>query len=127
MELLFRCMNCDGAHQAYSKSCPMWQTEKEVLRVKHTQNISFPDARRQVEALTKHKTSYAATVKQPITQTEKTKTATQTEKKNIQNSIGKTIKPTTTITSKSDRWWNLGPLVESSSLARVTTPSTTEI
>ena len=121
MDLPFRCINCDGAHQAYSKTCPKWQTEKEILRVKHTQNISFQDARKTVEALTLHKT-YASTVKQSTLHTTKTCSETQTET-HIQ---GNKIKPNTNITSKSDRWWNLGPLIEGPSVRRVSSKTTTK-
>ncbi len=44
-----RCINCDGSHTAYSKDCPKWKVEKEIVRVKHTRKISFPEARRIVE------------------------------------------------------------------------------
>ncbi|XP_064475461.1 uncharacterized protein LOC135389328 [Ornithodoros turicata] len=44
-----RCSNCKGSHPVYSRSCPRWQEEKEVLKVKVTQNISYKDAKTQVE------------------------------------------------------------------------------
>ncbi|XP_033744306.1 uncharacterized protein LOC117330192 [Pecten maximus] len=45
-----RCINCQGNHAASSRDCPAWKKEREVLRVKYTENISFPEARRIVES-----------------------------------------------------------------------------
>ena len=44
------CCNCAGDHPSYSKQCPVWLKEKEIQKVKHSQNISFPDSRKIVEA-----------------------------------------------------------------------------
>ena len=44
------CVNCGAAHAAFDKKCPKWNLEKEVLRLRSTQNISFPQARRLVES-----------------------------------------------------------------------------
>ena len=44
-----KCINCGGCHPAYAKSCPSWKIEKEVQRIKVTQNIGFPEARKMVE------------------------------------------------------------------------------
>ena len=44
------CVNCGAAHAAFDKTCPKWILEKEVMRLKATQNISFPQARRLVES-----------------------------------------------------------------------------
>ena len=43
-------MNCSGEHAAFEKSCPRWQLETEIVKAKITHNISFPEARRMVEA-----------------------------------------------------------------------------
>ena len=45
-----KCINCNGEHSARSKHCPVWKEEKEVLQVKYTQNLAFPEARRIVKA-----------------------------------------------------------------------------
>ena len=45
-----KCVNCQEEHSARSKHCTVWKTEKEVLQVKYSQNISFPDARKIVSA-----------------------------------------------------------------------------
>jgi hypothetical protein len=42
------CVNCDGEHSSFSKDCPKWKEEKEIQRVRITQNISFHQARQQV-------------------------------------------------------------------------------
>ncbi len=34
----------------YDKHCPTWLLEKEIVRVKFTTNVSFPEARKKVEA-----------------------------------------------------------------------------
>ena len=44
-----KCANCKGHHSADSKLCGVWKREKEIMRVKYTQNISFPEARKLVE------------------------------------------------------------------------------
>ena len=36
-----KCAGCGGDHPAYAKTCPKWQTEKEILRVKYTTIITF--------------------------------------------------------------------------------------
>ena len=43
------CNNCGGPHGAYAPSCPRYKYEAEVLSVRSTQKLSFPDARAQVE------------------------------------------------------------------------------
>ena len=40
-----KCFNCNEDHPANSKQCQAWHTEKEILKVKYTRNISFPEAR----------------------------------------------------------------------------------
>ncbi len=55
-----RCCNCEGTHCASSKDCPDWQREKEITKVKYTQNISFREAKAIVEKPTQTQQSYAA-------------------------------------------------------------------
>lgn len=43
-----KCLNCSGPHESRFKD---WKFEKEVLKIKYTRNISFPEARK----LTKEK------------------------------------------------------------------------
>ena len=39
-----KCVNCSGDHPANSKQCPQWEKEKQILKIKCEQNISFPEA-----------------------------------------------------------------------------------
>ena len=39
------CNNCGGPHGAYASSCPKYKFEAEVLSVRSSQKLSFPDAR----------------------------------------------------------------------------------
>ena len=43
------CINCSGGHSAFDKTCSKWLHEREITKVKVSQNVSFPDARRIVE------------------------------------------------------------------------------
>lgn len=43
------CANCKGNHPVYSRSCPRWKEEKDILKIKVTQNLSYRDAKAQVE------------------------------------------------------------------------------
>lgn len=58
------CVNCHGDHAASSKNCPEWATEKEVQRIKHTQRISFPEARKIVTSTTQQTTKLTNTYAQ---------------------------------------------------------------
>ena len=40
-----KCVSCGGEHMATSRSCPVWQREKEILSVKYREGLSFQDAR----------------------------------------------------------------------------------
>ena len=42
-------LNCNESHKVDSKLCKIWIKEREILKIKVTQNISFPEARRLVE------------------------------------------------------------------------------
>ena len=45
------CRNCNESLIVDSKLCNVWEKEKEILKIKVIQNISFPEARRFVEIL----------------------------------------------------------------------------
>ncbi|GBO43778.1 hypothetical protein AVEN_10317-1 [Araneus ventricosus] len=47
-----KCVNCKGSHTSYSRSCPIWKTEKEIVAVKVKEQVSYPEARRIVKART---------------------------------------------------------------------------
>ncbi|GBN34721.1 hypothetical protein AVEN_209368-1 [Araneus ventricosus] len=44
-----KCVNCQGKHTSFSRSCPKWKVEKQIVATKF-KNISFPEARRLVKA-----------------------------------------------------------------------------
>ena len=47
------CNNCQkdyqGNHGTGSRDYEVWKKEKEITKLKHTQNITYPEARRMVE------------------------------------------------------------------------------
>ncbi len=43
-----RCANCNGEHMSSSKSCPVFERETKIIKVKYTNNISFADAKKLV-------------------------------------------------------------------------------
>ncbi|GBM72642.1 hypothetical protein AVEN_238225-1 [Araneus ventricosus] len=47
-----KCVHCGGKHTSFSRSCPKWKVEKEIVAAKFKNNISFPEARRLVKAQT---------------------------------------------------------------------------
>ncbi|XP_055928769.1 uncharacterized protein LOC129959898 [Argiope bruennichi] len=47
-----KCVNCKSNHTAYSRSCPIWKFEKEVIEVKFKEQMSYPESRRIVKART---------------------------------------------------------------------------
>lgn len=61
----YKCVNCNGAHASFSRDCSVWAKEKKIQEVKHTRNISFPEARKIVEATPSNvgKVTYSAMVK----------------------------------------------------------------
>ncbi|XP_055947135.1 uncharacterized protein LOC129980777 [Argiope bruennichi] len=58
------CVNCDGEHSSFSRSCPRWRLEKEIITLKTKEQISYPEAKRRIEAQTPSPgVSYASAVK----------------------------------------------------------------
>ena len=45
------CVNCKGDHPSFSRACPVWKREKEIVQLKHSENISFPEAIKRIEKL----------------------------------------------------------------------------
>ncbi|XP_055924436.1 uncharacterized protein LOC129962132 [Argiope bruennichi] len=61
------CVNCKGKHPSYSRSCPRWTLEKQVTTIKVKENLSYPEARKKVQAQTPIPgVSYASVVKKPF-------------------------------------------------------------
>ena len=57
-----KCVNCSCDHPANSKECPQWEKEKNILKIKCEQYISFPEALKQYEQFYQART-YASAVK----------------------------------------------------------------
>ena len=45
-----KCANCGGDHPVYARSCESWRQEKELLTVKHQNNIPYYEACKLVES-----------------------------------------------------------------------------
>ena len=58
-----KCVSCDGEHMATSRSCPVWQREKEIVSVKYREGLSFQDARKIVNSRVVLSGSYAMAAK----------------------------------------------------------------
>lgn len=56
------CVNCKGDHPAYSRSCPVWKREKDVIALTVKEKISFFDARKRLGVLPQR--SFASVVRQ---------------------------------------------------------------
>ncbi|GBN45477.1 hypothetical protein AVEN_100347-1 [Araneus ventricosus] len=86
-----KCANCKGGHTSFSRSCPKWKLEKEIVTTKVKKGISFPEARRLVQAQTPTEgKSYASALKTPLatsmTQTKRVILTTDTDSDPISNS-----------------------------------------
>ncbi|XP_055943536.1 uncharacterized protein LOC129974544 [Argiope bruennichi] len=63
-----KCVNCSGSHTSFSKSCPKWTLEKEVISTKIRKNISFAEARKLINDRTpKVGASYSGILKATLT------------------------------------------------------------
>ena len=67
-----KCIHCSGEHLSFSKYCPRWKTEQEIVTLKHTFNLTFPEARKQIQQKTNISYASVATksYKSSTTQTE---------------------------------------------------------
>ena len=65
--LQMKCTNCHEEHPSFSRSCAIYKKEKEIMFIKHTKNIPFPEARKIVESYmgTKTYANVAQKVNQP--------------------------------------------------------------
>ncbi|MCG8070208.1 MAG: hypothetical protein JAY84_20385 [Candidatus Thiodiazotropha taylori] len=41
-----KCVNCGGNHVSRSSDCEVWKKEKEIMKVKVTQRLTYPEARK---------------------------------------------------------------------------------
>ena len=82
-------VNCGESHTANSKEGKGWLKEKEILRVKFTRNISFPEARKIVESpIPVPGSSYASVVKPTVRSVSLPDATTQTDPVTILDSEG---------------------------------------
>ena len=58
-ENLAHCVNCNGDHPSYARKCPTWEIEREIVKIKYTEDISFPEARRKLQSKSQNGPSYA--------------------------------------------------------------------
>lgn len=87
------CINCSGNHSAFSKDCPKWLEEKEIQRVRVTENLSFPEARQRVRPAPAPGTSYSSVVKKMVpTGTQTMEQGCQTDLQLIQSNKGNQAK-----------------------------------
>ena len=80
-----KCVNCGGDHPAFKPTCPVWITETEICRVKVTNRLSYPEAKKLVKSRPSQPipgTSYSAVLRSKPTMTS---VATQTEDVPAQN------------------------------------------
>lgn len=47
-----KCLNCKGEHESFSRKCPVYMEEAEIMRIKTLERISFSEARRRVKVRT---------------------------------------------------------------------------
>lgn len=47
-----KCTNCKKNHPANSRDCEIWKKEKDISKIKYTQNITFPEARKLINTVT---------------------------------------------------------------------------
>ena len=45
------CINCRKNHPANSRDCEVWKRKKDIIKIKYTKNITFPGARKMIEAV----------------------------------------------------------------------------
>ncbi|GBN88506.1 hypothetical protein AVEN_193971-1 [Araneus ventricosus] len=45
-----KCVNCKGEHSSFSRLCPKWQLEKEIISLKIKKEVSYPEAKKLVQS-----------------------------------------------------------------------------
>ena len=56
-----KCSNCGEPHPAYSRACPAFKKEKEIIKLKVTENITYAEAKKRFAFVSKG--SYAEAVR----------------------------------------------------------------
>ena len=44
-------LTAEKNHPANSRDCEVWKREKDIIKIKYTKNITFPEARKMIEAM----------------------------------------------------------------------------
>lgn len=72
-----QCVNCNGDHAAFSRNCPRWMEEKDLQKIKTTNNISIREAKQiqKSQKPTSHQITYATVVTQKKTSSVSTQTS----------------------------------------------------
>ena len=89
-----KCVNCGGDHMSTSRACDFWRREKEIVTVKHKESLSFPEARKIVEARHVLPNSYSSVLKTKKIEVKDayTQTIDITEKPQVKENISKDTK-----------------------------------
>ena len=61
------CINCKGEHSASDRNCPKYLEQKSILRIKFSEGVSFPEAKKRFEVSNKVVTTYASVTKRAVT------------------------------------------------------------
>ena len=74
-----KCVNCQGNHASNDKSCPKWKEEKDIQRIKAEREISYTEAKKQIDIFNSVKTTCAqvAAATKPVVKTENVETQTE--------------------------------------------------
>ena len=73
---IIKCANCGKDHPAFSNQCEIWKKEKDIIRIKTVNKITYPEARKILDSPTK---SYASIIKQTSKSVTMKDAQTQTE------------------------------------------------
>ena len=80
-----KCLNCGEEHYSTSRSCKVWQREKEIITVKYRESLSLAEARKIVDTRQALGSSYLRITKSSAAKTVNLKDAqTQTNDASVQ-------------------------------------------
>ena len=87
-----KCVNCNKSHQSKSNQCEIWKKEKEIMKIKVTQKITYLEAKKIQE--NQPEITFAKVVQSLNTKPETKKTSTQfNEKDSVIKANSKVITP----------------------------------
>ena len=88
-----KCVNCHKNHQSKSNQCEIWKKEKEIMKIKVTQKITYLEAKKIQEH--QPEITFAKVVQSLNTKPETKETSTQfNEKDSVIKANSKVITPT---------------------------------